>query len=202
MKASLEHRLWEILKQHPSGLSKSEVTSEIEEQDGQVHFKYSLAFNGRLQLFTKISRMLWLLHQRKQVATRQVLPTHEPLAMPHYFSLRCDTYFMQEQKAILCEQTALIIGLPWLLQVSAALESDDHFTKLSDDKWGLAIYKPLRWGFAGTGLIAEDFIEALSLVPGAQLVTAAARNKDRLPQAQEFAKKHGVLSSQFSCCCS
>ena len=77
-------------------------------------------------------------------------------------------------------------------QVVAALEGDNHFTKLSEDKWGLAIYKPLRWGFAGTGKIAEDFIEALSLVPGAQLITAAARKKDRLPQAQEFAKKHGM----------
>ena len=81
------------------------------------------------------------------------------------------------------------------MQVVAVLEGDDHFTKLSEDKWGLAIYKPLRWGFAGTGKIAEDFIEALSLVPGAQLVTAAARKKDRLPQAQEFAKKHGTLST-------
>ena len=86
-----------------------------------------------------------------------------------------------------------------MVQVTATLEGDDHFTKLSEDKWGLAIYKPLRWGFAGTGKIAEDFIEALSLVPGAQLITAAARKKDRLPQAQEFAKKHGNACTSFSC---
>ncbi len=76
-------------------------------------------------------------------------------------------------------------------QVSTALEEDAHFFALADEKWCLAIYQPLRWGFAGTSKIAEDFIEALSLVPGAELMTCAARNKDRLPQAQEFAKKHG-----------
>lgn len=80
--------------------------------------------------------------------------------------------------------------------MTAALEGDNHFTKLGD-KWRLAIYKPLRWGFAGTGKIAEDFIEALSLVPGAQLMVAAARKKDRLPQAQEFCKKHGAPLAQL-----
>ena len=77
------------------------------------------------------------------------------------------------------------------LQVDKALKADAHFFNLQDSKWVLAIFQPVRWGFAGTGLIAEDFIEALSLVPGAELVTCAARNKSRLPQAQEFAKKHG-----------
>lgn len=76
-------------------------------------------------------------------------------------------------------------------QVSTALEEDAHFFALADEKWCLAIHQPLRWGFAGTSKIAEDFIEALSLVPGAELMSCAARNKDRLPQAQEFAKKHG-----------
>ncbi len=76
-------------------------------------------------------------------------------------------------------------------QVSTALEEDAHFFALADEKWCLAVYQPLRWGFAGTSKIAEDFIEALGLVPGAELMTCAARNKDRLPQAQEFAKKHG-----------
>lgn len=76
-------------------------------------------------------------------------------------------------------------------QVSTALEEDAHFFALADEKWCLAVYQPLRWGFAGTSKIAEDFIEALSLVPGAELMTCAARNKDRLSQAQEFAKKHG-----------
>ena len=78
-----------------------------------------------------------------------------------------------------------------MLQVASDLEKSFYFFALADSKWCLAIYQPLRWGFAGTGKIAEDFIEALSLVPGAELMTAAARKKDRLPQAQEFAKKHG-----------
>ena len=75
--------------------------------------------------------------------------------------------------------------------MTAALEEEHHFFALADSKWCLAVYQPLRWGFAGTSKIAEDFINALSLVPGAELMTAAARKKDRLPQAQEFAKKHG-----------
>ena len=80
------------------------------------------------------------------------------------------------------------------MQVTAALEDDSHFVKLSDGKWGLAIYKPLRWGFAGAGKIAADFVEILALVPGAQLAAVAARSKDRLPQAQAFADAHGTLS--------
>ena len=77
------------------------------------------------------------------------------------------------------------------MQIVSVLEESFYFFALAEGKWCLAVYQPLRWGFAGTGLIAEDFIEALSLVPGAELMTAAARKKDRLPQAQEFAKKHG-----------
>lgn len=83
------------------------------------------------------------------------------------------------------------------LQVTAALEEDHHFFALADSKWCLAVYQPLRWGFAGTSKIAEDFISALCLVPGAELMTAAARKKDRLPQAQEFAKKHGRSSLRY-----
>ena len=79
----------------------------------------------------------------------------------------------------------------------AALDRDFHFTHFSGDKWGLAVYKPLRWGFAGTGKIAEDFVEILALVPGAQLTAAAARSKDRLPQAQAFADKHGMDSARI-----
>ena len=78
------------------------------------------------------------------------------------------------------------------VQVKAALEADYHFTAMPENKWGLTIYKSLRWGFAGTGKIAEDFVEILALVPGAQLTAAAARSKDRQPQAQAFADKHGM----------
>lgn len=79
------------------------------------------------------------------------------------------------------------------LQVLAALEQDFHFTNLSGNKWGLAVYKPLRWGLAGAGNIAADFAEVLALVPGAQLAAVAVRSQDRLPQAQAFADKHGML---------
>ena len=44
---------------------------------------------------------------------------------------------------------------------------------------------------AGTGLIAEDFIEALSLVPGAQLAAVAARSPERVSAARKFADVHG-----------
>ena len=76
--------------------------------------------------------------------------------------------------------------------MTAALEQDFHFTKVSEDKWGLALYKPLRWGFAGAGKIAADFVEILALVPGAKLTAVAARSQDRLPQAQAFADQHGM----------
>ena len=34
--------------------------------------------------------------------------------------------------------------------------------------------RPLRWGIAGCGKIAEDFAAALTTVPGAQLAAAAS----------------------------
>lgn len=85
-----------------------------------------------------------------------------------------------------------------LMQVTAALEQDFHFTKMSEDKWGLAVYKPLRWGFAGAGKIAADFVEILALVPGAKLTAVAARSEDRLPQAQAFADQHGMTLTLYS----
>lgn len=75
-----------------------------------------------------------------------------------------------------------------------ALGQDPHFTKLANDNWGLAVYQPLRWGFAGAGKIAADFVEILALVPGAKLMTVACRSSDRHPQAQAFANKHGMPS--------
>ena len=44
---------------------------------------------------------------------------------------------------------------------------------------------------AGTGMIAEDFVEALSLVPGAQLAAVAARSAERVSAARKFADMHG-----------
>lgn len=38
------------------------------------------------------------------------------------------------------------------------------------DTWTLAVLRPLRWGIAGCGKLAEDFAATLSLVPGTQLV--------------------------------
>ena len=40
-------------------------------------------------------------------------------------------------------------------------------------------------------MIAEDFIEALSLVPGAQLAAVAARSAERVSAARKFADMHG-----------
>ena len=40
--------------------------------------------------------------------------------------------------------------------------------------WDLAVRRPLRWGIAGCGKIAEDFAAALTTVPGAQRTAAAS----------------------------
>ncbi|KAK9807592.1 hypothetical protein WJX72_003590 [[Myrmecia] bisecta] len=76
-------------------------------------------------------------------------------------------------------------------EVEDALQSDPYFYQIEDSgKWSLAIFRPLKWGFAGTAQIAEDFIEALRLLPGPELTAVAARAK--VEKAQEFAKAHGV----------
>ena len=38
---------------------------------------------------------------------------------------------------------------PLALQVRQVLEQEPHFCRLPGDKWGLAAFQPLRWGFAG-----------------------------------------------------
>lgn len=86
------------------------------------------------------------------------------------------------------------------MQVSAALQQDFHFTNLSGNKWGLAVYKTLRWGLAGASNIAADFAEVLALVPGAQLAAVAVRSQNRFPQAQAFAEKHGMLPTSALGC--
>lgn len=45
----------------------------------------------------------------------------------------------------------------------------------------------LRWGFAGAGLVANDFANAMRLVPEARIVAVAARSGAR---AEEFARAH------------
>src|SRR5690349_14586849 len=82
------------------------------------------------------------------------------------------------------------------VQVEQVLTADPHFLSTSDDSWTLAVLTPLKWGFAGTGLIAEDFAEALRMVPGAELHGVAARSPERLKQAEDFARKHGTAALQ------
>jgi len=48
---------------------------------------------------------------------------------------------------------------------------------------------PLKWGIIGCGRVSHDFVQALKLLPTAQVVAAAARNID---SAQAFATKHGI----------
>ena len=74
------------------------------------------------------------------------------------------------------------------------LSADPHFLSTPEGRWTLAVFRPLKWGFAGAGLIAEDFAEALRMVPGAELHAVAARSAERLGQAQEFARKHGTAA--------
>lgn len=38
---------------------------------------------------------------------------------------------------------------PLALQVRQVLQQEPHFCSLPGDKWGLAAFQPLRWGFAG-----------------------------------------------------
>lgn len=44
------------------------------------------------------------------------------------------------------------------MQVLQELESDMYFFKHQDDRIGLSIYQPVRWGIAGTAQIAEDVV--------------------------------------------
>lgn len=102
------------------------------------------------------------------------------------------------QHILVAAQTYIKPSFYVSLQVSAALRQDFHFTSLFGDKWGLAVYKTLRWGLAGAGNIAADFAEVLALVPGAQLAAVAVRSQGRLPQAQAFADQHGMLTTSAS----
>lgn len=113
-------------------------------------------------------------------------------ARPHLSGKPC-------QAATFCQNALIKFMLgSCSLQLSAALEQDFHFRALPGNKWGLAVYQPLRWGLAGASSIAADFAEILALVPGVQLVAVAVRSQDRLPQAQAFADKHGTLSTSVA----
>ncbi|MGH3417465.1 MAG: Gfo/Idh/MocA family protein [Actinocrinis sp.] len=47
----------------------------------------------------------------------------------------------------------------------------------------------IRWGIAGTGVIADAFTEDLALLPDAEVVAVGSRSKDT---ADAFASKHGI----------
>ena len=47
----------------------------------------------------------------------------------------------------------------------------------------------IRWGFLGTGYIAQKFAEALEFIPDAELVAVGSRT---LPSAEAFAKQYHV----------
>ena len=47
----------------------------------------------------------------------------------------------------------------------------------------------IRWGIIGTGTIADLFVQALLVLPGAKVQAVAARSPDR---AKEFAGRHGI----------
>lgn len=55
------------------------------------------------------------------------------------------------------------------MQIDKELKEDIYFFREEDGKWKLSLYKPLRWGIAGTAQIAEDVVSnlPLSLTPSA-----------------------------------
>ena len=66
----------------------------------------------------------------------------------------------------------------------------------------MSLYKPLKWGMTGTGQIAEDVMEVLHMIPGAEVFAVAAR--DSQEKADEFCKTHGKClckTTQRSCYC-
>jgi len=74
--------------------------------------------------------------------------------------------------------------------VDKELQEDFYFFKEKNGRWKLSIYKPLRWGIAGTAQIAEDVVEAMQLIPGVSVVAVAAGSSKE--KAQKFADEHGV----------
>ena len=67
------------------------------------------------------------------------------------------------------------------LQVDKELGEDIYFYKEGNGKWTLSIYKPLKWGIAGTAQIAEDVVSTCynphfwNAVHTEHSVTAASR---------------------------
>ena len=83
------------------------------------------------------------------------------------------------------------------VSLTAAWRADGHVALrnlLSADprqrRWSLAVHRPLRWGIAGTGLIAEDMTSVASMLPGVVLQAVAARKS--VDKAKAFVEKHGA----------
>lgn len=75
------------------------------------------------------------------------------------------------------------------------LDNSDLFI-LARDKYLLSIYGKVRWGVAGVGKIADDFVASLSMLPGAEM--AAAASASNVDKAAEFAERHKFSRSYGS----
>lgn len=75
------------------------------------------------------------------------------------------------------------------------LDHNDLFI-LVEGKYMLSIFGKVRWGVAGVGKIADDFVSSLSMLPGAELVAAASGSS--ADKAAEFAKRHKFTRSYGS----
>ena len=74
--------------------------------------------------------------------------------------------------------------------------SHSMLTRAAACRWTLAVLRPLRWGIAGTGAIANDVVSVLALLPGVQLQAIGAR-KDK-EKAKQFAARHGAIASSIA----
>lgn len=75
------------------------------------------------------------------------------------------------------------------------LDNNDLFI-LAGNKYFLSIYGTVRWGVAGVGLIADDFVSSLSMLPGVEL--AACASASSADKAAEFAERHKFARSYAS----
>ena len=57
-------------------------------------------------------------------------------------------------------------------------------------RWALAVHRPLRWGVAGTGLIASDMMAVASMIPGVIIQAVGAREDE--DKAKAFVAQHGA----------
>ena len=89
--------------------------------------------------------------------------------------------------------------LPRCSQAEQELRLSPYFHLKQDGSWGLSIYQPLKWGVVGTGQIAEDVVEIINLIPGANPVWSVSA-KDSQEDADTFAESHSEpLRGQPGC---